>query len=619
MSHDLSLLSHNFPVLLSVEKPEKDEPPFDLIANPSGTYLHKTSEGWGRFWRVLYAIIWLFAGDSFKLRKVQEALQKTCEVYKEQLPHIAKYVQQYETYLKKACKGFNLKEDQVTEIRSSLTEWNDTTLPFLLLIRRKQHEKINDIFQHHFGKDGDLKTLFNTDILKQCIKIQHIIDLEGTFQGPLPLEALARICTGSQEERKLYEENRRQITAFVKKANSLADTIGVRLFHRTLRDLMTYIEDDEKNLARLEMTLLDWDGKGGGGCKIFNQPDEEHIRWASQLKPGDTLICKSEGDPKGSEIILAEQIGKKPDGVDKNLFFGIQGQPDRAVWIAPNEASLQMKHWIRSEYVIDNDDETKPAEAENNVQKADKDVDAEPPIARLTPVNFYEIEKNGKFAIVERLKKPLDQITWKSTDPNRIARDDQRRCGPICEIIRDMVNTESTPVPLESKYLMFDRQNQLRSTKMLQKSKVFNFNAVENNLVIALSKGNLAVYRHIMRDSGMTNHRYAEFYRRVVKNAVSDEVKEVKDEKTFPFGKGVPNSIRERGQTLCDDVVQLKKQCLEKLHEQNFNAENINKVIGKAIMKAYNNAACGGVLWPTLIDDVVAIVTRPVTGEEADD
>lgn len=586
MPQDLGILNYNLPALYHFAQSDSKD---TLVANLAGTHIYSTSRGWGKVWKILYAVIGFFCGHSLKEKKLQQALMKTHTVFQEQLTFVKEYVAKYQTYLEESFAGYNprsrvIPEEDYFEIGHVISDWNDTTLDFSHLIRRNQHTAINDLFRKHVGAENlDVAKLFHSDVMQKCIHFQRILNLEFQLDAKLPLRALSEIT----QDIKLYKEPIKEVRTMVKNVNKNAEKIGIRLFHRTLRYLMQYIPDKskyEKNLARLETDLVK---EELGGCAIFDQLDAEHIKWRQTFTEGSKLAINSKYNGKYT-VELGEQIGKKNDDQDKNIFFSIKGNPDQVVWISLNESVLLHKWWGRSEYEL--------RYKKNGTQV-------------LQPVMFYDLDKSGRVAIMERLKTPLDFTTWISD--GTLSWQDESRCEDICNVISNFIAMNMTPFPLSPKYLMLDANNQIKSTKILftDPTYPFNFNALED-LVIEYSNKNPWVFKHIMVKSKLEEHEYSKYYRRVAKYAAEGEQMSSDELSTY---KGIKDHrVVDRGRELHAAVTGMMAEICAKLQAEHGHKKDTvtEKFVGNAINKHYIGTGCVSVLWPSLSDEVYADVCQ---------
>lgn len=589
MPLDLSILSYNLPVLYSVAKqPSKEKPePVELVANLAGTHIYNAAYGWGRVWRILYAIVGLFCKD-LKSQKLQAALIKTHDVFQEQLKGITEYVGKYQKYLEERIAGYDddhvkIPEDEYYEIGHAISAWNDVTLPFLQLIHRKQHAAINEVFRKLMDDTTcDIAKFFKVDLLKKCIHFQRIINVEFELDTKMPFEALARLSEG----KKMVSEWKKEVRAFVKKANDNADKVGIRLFHRALRYFMGYVTDKknyEKNLTRMEMKLAD---EEYGTCKVFVQPDKDHLEWRDTLRPGTILTFKSQYTGQQT-IVLGEQIGKKEDGTDSNIIFAIKGEDEKVVSIAFNEVMHSFKHWQRSAY---------QAKYGNN------------PNGVLWPIEFYDIDTSGRIAIVERLHTPIDGIEWTTKPGKSISWDDAPKCDDVWKMLSDFVTMRYTPFPFSPKYLMLDKHDRVKSTKVLytDSKNPFDFNALED-FVVAFSGGNAGVFYYIMDKSGLLKHENAKFYKRIVKETMEGNVPNAA-ELGATMGSGISDhKVIDRGQALAHAALALKAECCAILEKELGTKAGrvLDALVTRIFLSAYKESGCAGVLLSTLKDEVL--------------
>ena len=106
-----------------------------LVANLSGTRIYDSTRGWGRLWRWFYRIIDRLTLQNYRLSKLQQAVEYTHRIFQEQLISLRQHMTCYETYLQKAGGGYEIIEGPVHDARKGIRLWNQSTLPFVKLMR----------------------------------------------------------------------------------------------------------------------------------------------------------------------------------------------------------------------------------------------------------------------------------------------------------------------------------------------------------------------------------------------------------------------------------------------------------------------------------------------------
>lgn len=240
-------------------------------------------------------------------KALNQALQKTVDIFYANIPLIEQAAKTYEVYL----SGQEYEKKDWLEARNLLNEWDKSTAPFLKAIEKAPHKKIP-------GITWDPK-------FERFQNLQHLVDLEGDLHEPLPVKILQQLAGGATlSERDDYELKR-----WIEELNSNND-IKIGPFQKAMSVL---VNQDTSRLTRLEYALLE-----KGLINLFKQKDPEHIEWRKKLEPGKPL------DPNEPSIILGDQIGKKKDvEKDLNIVFERQDAPDQVVVIGVNRANSRLK------------------------------------------------------------------------------------------------------------------------------------------------------------------------------------------------------------------------------------------------------------------------------------
>lgn len=359
---------------------DKEKDPLKLVASVFTNRIYDPVSPWGRIWRLFY----LFTTNSYKEKRLKEALEKTYAIYQEQLPKIEENIQQYKKYLAQSVsEEGSQNSNTVDEARASIRKWNQATLPFLKLT--EQYAKEIAII---FSKDN-----IELPVLKYCIRYQHIIDLEGLIGGQLPLKSLAHAC---HSEENLKEDDKKPLRRLVTKIHHHREFSPKGQIQIVFRDglqslLNEFYPDIPPNdfagrLTSLEVALqMIGCNHNSKECKKFQchpylKTDENHLKWRASLRPGDKLSCNSK------IIELGEQLGAKPnDQKDNVLVFDVKNLADRVVLIGKNRIILEyMKHQSENPYLIE-------------------------------IVQIHEVDESGRIALAEKLPFPLSDLPWESS------------------------------------------------------------------------------------------------------------------------------------------------------------------------------------------------------------
>lgn len=534
-----------------------------LVANPFGTRLYYSSQGWGRMWRWFYMVAETFFNQrGLRTTKVKKAILYTYALFQKNLQHIQENSSRYQNYLIKTAQGYSTNENELFLVRKNITLWNQATRPFVKAAINEQRGIIEKLFQFCQKKPAEQNApVFaypQFDMLKQC---QKIINLEGILNGPLPLEIFEKIS----KNKRLSDSDFKDLDKWIKKLNQSSCSISI--VHQAIQAIIAIINSqnqensDQADLIRLE-SMLD-----KRGCTLFQQDDAKFIQWRNTLKKGSKLFLD------GKEITLSDQLGRKILGNDRFLSFSIVEMPDFVVLTGNNEAILGLKksrHHPENGYGVE-------------------------------PIQISEIFDRGRWTLVERLK-PLNSYAWSST--NILSNQDQFFSKPLVHLIKWLIQQKQTPDFFNPKYLMINPKQQLKSLRPTAK-KEFDFNALED-FAFQCSSGNLTIFRHLMEASGLYSHLSTKFYHEVITNALKGDGSPPEDL------AGIYNiddpKVVDRAVKLAHDILMLKQHCcftiLEKHPEK--KVQQVEQSVNKAILRCHQENRSAGTLWPTLLESVLA-------------
>jgi hypothetical protein len=543
----------------------------DLVANLTATHIYDASRGWGRLWKWFYRSTEWLLGKNLRFDRLKQAISKTHSLFQQQLPLIRKHLDAYETYMKKNSGGYAVNERHVFSARQAITQWNDSTLTFIKVVQ-KHPIKLHAFFKRCFGKklpEKKILALFSCPSadLSRLRGFQKLIDLEGFSNGPLPLAIFEKVARG----KILKEGDRQELNYWIKKINR--SSCQIRLLHQALQAFIAEIENHNANsreekadLTRLQMTLEE------NGCLLFQQEDPIHIRWRKRLKEGSILELHEK------KIILGEPIGKKKIGTDNTLIFSIKELPHLVALIGQNQAILSIKqrrHNRENGYGIE-------------------------------PVPFLEVIDNGRWALVEKLK-PLSSHVWTSTKES-LSAEDKKLVSSLVTLLKWLIKQNHTPKNFSAHFLMWDCQNQLKSLRPTSKAE-FDFNAMED-FSFQCAAGNLKIFQYLMGNSGLSSHPTAKFYQEIIAQALKGDSTRA-DDLAGIYQIDDPKVV-DRSAKLSQQIVELRNACCLKIQEAQpaMELNEMEKLVNKNILLCHKRSKAAGILWPSLLQEVLASVQK---------
>lgn len=536
-----------------------------LVANFSETHIYDSRYGWGRLWFWVYQGAAWFTNKNYRLEKLKGAILHTHTIFHHQLPIVIGHLHTYEGYLKLAWKGYSVKESDYSASRHAITEWNCSTRPFIKMMHRLQNPRMEKLLSYCFGEvlsQKRVSALFSPadyHVLSDC---QKIINLEGLTPGPLPAGQLIKIL----KDKSLNSVEDKELVKWIKKVNkSIKSPLHL---HKALIALENqYKKSKKENLSEkmgviaLEVFLED------KGCVVFQQEDFKHLRWLQQLKNGSNISFG------GINIVLGNEINPRISEIDHTHVFALEENAHRVALVAQNTTALFIKQF-------------------RNQQKNGSGID---------PAPILEISPDGRVAIMERLK-PLGSIKWTSAD-TQISQRDLAFVNTLTQLLQGFVTQNRTPSNFKTSQLLFDNQYHLRGLKPATEQS-FNFNALED-FVFECAGGNLTIFRHFMEASGLATHSTAKFYHELVASTLKGEGVAVDD--LAGIYKITDPEVVDRGTDLAQKVLSLRRQICKKIQENMLitDPKLFIQSVDIAILSCYQATKTAGILWPSILDDVI--------------
>jgi len=491
----------------------------DLVTNIQGTKLYAASKGWGRLWRLFYRFICIALGEQYRIRKVQKVLRRCSAAYQRMLPSIEQAHCRYQELLCSAIEGRNYDRNAYKQNCRTICEWYHHVRPLVkqLYTHSSAMQTLLRRYDTGFKESFLSSTLPRLKTAKRCKKI---IDLERLSEKLTPYDSLRecafnRAINGRDEKLHL----RRWFHAVESKL-----TVG--LFHKALKHLVKHLKrfhvseaSGQPSLQQLEVALSQL------GCKLFQQRDETHHEWRTSLKPGDSIQCNNR------LLILGERLGTKR-GSDTNYVFRIANDTGYIAHISQNCALPGMKALIAEKYSW-----------------------------AVPPATWQSVDTKGRLALVEYLPQPVHNL---------------QRPDPLIALTRWLIRKNQTPTNFNLKFLKYSQERELKSTK-IHLVGPFNFNAIEN-VIRDYCLGNKPLYQQMMRESGMSDHSYAPFFREVLHTTLSGDNIDPADLAAFSRYQITDPHCVDSAKQLKQDILQIQSRCLEACMQSTLSVE-LNTVI----------------------------------------
>lgn len=482
MRGNIQLLLHNFQEIYhAIQSSSSNSLP--LVASSSGTYIYNAKYGWGRIWSWYYTIVNILTGHDRRLDSLKKAILKTHAIFLNQIEILRPSLESYGQYLKQLSGGYAVKENDFMSSREAITCWNRATKPFITSIGTIQHPihpRLTSLFNYCFEDKKDPSEVFSISSISQAAVFQKIIDLEGYCGAPLPLMVFKKIL----KEKLINSIDHKEVSRWLKRVDQAS--VSVDILHRGLSAIASQYQFEP---AILELFLLE------KGCSILMQSDPKQLHWRQQLCTG-AVLYEEQNSVDEIKVVLGNEINPSRAKIDCHRVFTISNDPQKVAVIPINRSLLAIEQ----------------------LQKNDSWL-------KIETVRYEYISKNGKFALASRLR-PLNSFKWSSAE-GIMSSEDIPLVEKLTEIVRECIKQNQTPLNFIPKTLMFDDAYNLKTLKPLSKQP-FDFNLLEE-FVKDCAGGNNIVFQYIMKQSGLSMHSTAKFYKEVVRNAMAGDETSIED------------------------------------------------------------------------------------------
>lgn len=339
-----------------------------------------------------------------------------------------------------------------------------------------------------------------------CEDAVSILNLERITGEQLPYGALTRLAIGAN----LYSEEKKALAKWTKKLNK-AD---VGSFHQALRGLVNILSDPKADLNRLLYTLA----KDHAKCRsILLQEDPAHMQ---SFLPGDRV------DKYTIEKALSKHV------------YTLVNEPDIILRTGINAAILgiQMHAW-----------------------KTDAEC--------VRTADWYEVDRDGRYAIQERLHRCIADINWKSDGISNIHKDDRNSAFAIAGRIAWLRKQALSASCLDPKKLMFSKREMLKSTIVIVGSPASI--AELERFAWECANKNLSVFRYLITASGIRQDPSCRFFDALFERALtSDEEIDVDEFGSRTIYGVKPASLIDAGKKMVEKVRRRKKKRSHELIRQ---------------------------------------------------
>lgn len=281
-----------------------------------------------------------------------------------------------------------------------------------------------------------------------------IIRLEIASEMDFPLDEFVKIF----KDQKRTEAEEQRLTEWCNKIEKWGHYNAAGILHECLSALHTALINLKEEVVPLESVEY---------RIYFNSRDKKQTKWEEEALTNPLLNC-------GEHTYTIEQQFAT---IEDNKYFSLAGS-DKCLRIPPNTSLFAFE------------------------KMALKDIPLE--VLKVS----YE-NKDGKYSIVEAPKANLIDIKWKSTD-EVFHKDDLPVIKSVGRLVSYFFNLDSIPVAINPHQFCVLQDNEVKAWQVLLMRK-FDFHIMVEFLK-AVSQNNSAVYKRLMEEAGLENHKFSRFY-----------------------------------------------------------------------------------------------------------
>ncbi|CRX37408.1 hypothetical protein [Estrella lausannensis] len=523
----------------------------ELVPSLFSNHVYSSGSGFGRFWKVIYAVIGFFFGHGLKNERLKTVLMKVVQSYQQFQKEIEPVFKRYQTLIGERCEGYESRTDLYKNLRWQIHHWNDRTMPFVKLILKRKTAKVEQLIRTYFSGENieapeESGNPFIFPSTKEIASYQRLIDLEELSEDFYPYYPLAKLAM----EKPLTKTEEQELGDWIERVESLE--VKQKKLRRSLEALIHNISAmnsspvaKEPSLVLLEIELLK------RGLNTLTKEDPKHIEWRKTLKKGDTVPIN------GTPYTLGEEIRYLKSTPNQNLVFLCREREDAVVVIGKNLSTLEIRRQLQ------------------------RDVSS-----GLVPPTWIEIGEDGKAALQERMLKHISQIEWKSS--HELKQADNPFLRPFIGLIRFMVQIEKTPKNIPFEYLYFSRDCILKCIKPTQLVP-FDYGSLEL-LALYASKKNQVIFNTIVTKSSLFQYGQRRFFEDIISTFEQEGNLSPKAIASLSTHMITNSSVIDRGEALSESVRTLFKRIEKKIHlrYQVEDPDALKKAIRRHIRIRYN-------------------------------
>lgn len=541
-----------------------------------------------------------FAYD-VRQRRIWNQMREIDESWKNSLhpPNFAKQCRRYEDYLLKELRGsveadnpiylddfiekgkIAANPQEVKEWRHAIINFHQATHLFWSLFVKNNKDNIElkkpikDFLQPH-------STLADRPLYKALKKEGRWVQMEGVMQQSIPVALFAKL---SDPKSLTVNENKR-LKTWIQTLNQCQKSISPKLFVCVLKEVMNVIHLQGSSSLTLAELLLWLDREG---CQIIHQEDPAHMDWREKLRAGDVIECN------GKQLILGKQLS--PDKLidDDFKIFELKNYPNYVVKIANNRLRLLLENQKAK-----NEEEHWGVRLVETIANLEQDKNKS---------EIHGLDDQGCCVVQEKLSSSFAGHSWLS-HKMELNQEEEDKALIFANHLFCMHQWKATPQNLSFAHLMWDKNGNLKSTRLLKKGGA-NYNEWEAYCEKA-ANGNIYVLNYLMHVSKLHEHKVGVYYREAIEHTL-------KTGKTDLIGRPLPLGHRQENynqhiKKLCAEAQEIRESCLKiviahlrKKKQYSYQQESkLQKLVADKLLQIYRASPMPGRFLPDFKERVIA-------------
>jgi hypothetical protein len=365
-----------------------------------------------------------------------------------------------------ACVNNNLPN--MPELRASIITTGEALFSFFNPLEgnscleriRKIERAIFPILGHPLFQPAE------EEILEKFEEDYACAALEGIIKKPLPRLAIINMTTG----RPTSSIERKDIDEWIHEVEGHQE-VFCRLVHIAIKGVLSLetFNSGEKLLVEK-------------GLKTLEQEEPIYTRWFRSLVPGMEIGNERLGRPVFFRAFSNFGFSLFERAANPTELIVIGKTPSRVgLWQACRDDEIGSVNSFRASFLA----------------------------------------RDGRYCIIPKPAKCLDEIEWKSHFA-RVVEEDEAYLDPVASLLLALAQSSKIPYEIDPSSLFFTKKKKLYSSASLALVSPHNFSTLEK-FCLDVSKRNFLIFRYLMRRAHLHEHPAALFSYEMVKKALQKE------------------------------------------------------------------------------------------------